>query len=226
MSIATLILGESGTGKSASLRNLDPEKVLLIQVVPKPLPFKSTGWKVIQKDEKGKYSDGNILVTDNADLICNAIMKSKKDIIIIDDYQYIMANEFMRRGSEKGFDKFTEIGVHGWQVVDCASKAHTEKRVYILAHTQSDDLGKIKIKTIGKMVDEKITLEGLFTICLRTQVGGGEYKFSTQNNGSDTVKSPIGLFQESEIDNDLNLVDNAICDYYDIKPKTTQEQEN
>ncbi|MDP8184367.1 ATP-binding protein [Phocoenobacter skyensis] len=226
MSIATLILGESGTGKSASLRNLDSEKVLLIQVVPKPLPFKSTSWKPLKKDKETGLLTGSVFVTDNPEQICNAIMKSEKDIIIIDDYQYIMANEFMRRGSEKGFDKFTEIGVHGWQVVDCASKAHSEKRVYILAHTQSDDLGKIKIKTIGKMVDEKITLEGLFTICLRTQVSGGEYKFSTQNNGSDTVKSPIGLFQESEIDNDLNLVDNAICDYYDIKPQTTSEQEN
>ncbi|MDG6880979.1 Uncharacterised protein [Phocoenobacter uteri] len=224
MSIATLILGESGTGKSASLRNLDPEKVLLIQVVPKPLPFKSTEWKVIKKDENGKYSDGNILVTDNVNLICNAIMKSRKDIIIIDDYQYIMANEFMRRGSERGFDKFTEIGIHGWQVVDCAINACPDKRIYLLAHTQTDDLGKTKLKTIGKMVDEKIVLDGLFTICLRTQVSSGEYKFSTQNNGSDTVKSPIGLFQESEIDNDLNLVDNAICDYYDIKPQTPEQE--
>ncbi|MCR1838709.1 ATP-binding protein [Pasteurella caecimuris] len=216
MSIATLILGESGTGKSTSLRNLDPKKTLLIQSIHKPLPFRPKGWQIFD----GKK--GNIFVTDNADEICHYMAKTRRDIIVIDDYQYIMANEFMRRGTEKGYDKFTDIGVNAWKVCDLATKLPPNKRVYILAHTQSDDFGRVKIKTIGKMLDEKITLEGMFTICLRTQVKDGMYQFTTQNNGSDTVKSPMGLFEHPVIDNDLAEIDRIICDYYSISPTEQQ----
>ncbi|HHF5434777.1 ATP-binding protein [Haemophilus influenzae] len=217
MSIATLILGESGTGKSTSLRNFNPEKTLLIQVIQKPLPFRPKGWQIYNKEAR----KGNIVVTDNADQICRIIEKTGSEIIVIDDYQYIMANEFMRRGTEKGYDKFTDIGVNAWKVCDLATKLPPNKRVYILAHTQSDDYGRTKIKTIGKMLDEKITLEGMFTICLRTAVKDGMYQFSTQNNGSDTVKSPMGLFDKPFIDNDLALIDGIICDYYGISRDET-----
>lgn len=210
MSIATLILGESGTGKSTSLRNLDPKKTLLVQIIQKPLPFRPKGWQVFD----GRT--GNIFITDNANGICDIIARTRREIIVIDDYQYLMANEFMRRGTEKGYDKFTDIGVNAWKVCDLATKLAPNKRVYILAHTQSDEFGRTKIKTIGKMLDEKITLEGMFTICLRTQVKDGSYQFSTQNDGKDTVKSPMGLFDKPLIDNDLAAIDNIICDYYDI----------
>ena len=216
MSIATLILGESGTGKSTSLRNFDPKKTLLIQSIHKPLPFRPKGW---QQCEKGK--GGNIFTTDNAEQICKAMVRAPQDIIVIDDYQYIMANEFMRRGMEKGFDKFTDIGMNAWKICDLAAKLPPHKRVYILSHTQNDDYGRTKIKTIGKMLDEKITLEGMFTICLRTAVKDGVYQFSTQNNGSDTVKSPMGLFDKLFIDNDLALIDGIICDYYGISQDET-----
>lgn len=217
MSIATLVLGESGTGKSTSLRNFDPVDTLLIQSIHKPLPFRSVDWKIHSTDTP----EGNIFITDNADQICNVMAKTKRNIIVIDDYQYIMANEFMRRGKEKGYDKFTDIGFNGWKIFDLATKLPPEKRVYILAHTQNDDFGRTKIKTIGKMLDEKITLEGIVTICLRTHVADGKYLFSTQNNGSDTVKSPMGLFDSDLIDNDLKAVDDAICEYWGI-PQSTQ----
>lgn len=220
MSIATLILGESGTGKSTSLRNLDPAKTLLIQVISKPLPFRSQDWQYFDKNNN---QSGNIFISDNANRICQIMQKTQRDIIVIDDFQYLMANEFMRRASEKGYDKFTEIGLHAWQIFDLAGKLDHNKRVYILAHTQSDELGKTKIKTIGKMLDEKVTLEGIVTICLRTQVSDGRYSFATQNNGNDTTKSPIGLFDQSHIDNDLAFVDSQICDYWGIH---TQPQEN
>lgn len=225
MSITTLILGESGTGKSTSLRNLDPAKTLLIQVIPKPLPFRSTEWQYFDKTKK----TGNIFVSDNAERICQAMQKTPREIIIIDDFQYLMANEFMRRASERGYDKFTEIGLHAWQIFDLAGKLSHHKRVYILSHTQNDELGKTKIKTIGKMLDEKITLEGIVTICLRTQVSDGRYSFSTQNNGNDTTKSPMGLFEQHYIDNDLKLVDDAICEYWGIETSSnpqTNQQEN
>lgn len=221
MSIATLILGESGTGKSTSLRHLDPTKTLLIQSIHKPLPFRSSEWKIFDKQQSPK---GNIFITDNANEICHIMTKTQRNIIVIDDYQYIMANEFMRRGNEKGYDKFTEIGVNAWKVFDLSTRLHPDKRVYILAHTETDNFGKTKIKTIGKMLDEKITLEGMVTVCLRTQVSDGDYSFTTQNNGSDTVKSPIGLFEQQQIPNDLKFVDDTICEYWGIEQHTGEEK--
>ena len=221
MSIATLILGQSGTGKSTSLRNLNPQHVLLIQVIKKPLPFRSPNWTYITPDNK----KGSILVSDNPKFIIDVINGSKRPIIIIDDFQYVMANEFMRRNTEKSFDKFTEIGRNAWDVFNAAINAHDHKRVYLLSHTEEDNQGKTKIKTIGKMLDEKITLEGMVTICLQTSVINEQYIFQTKNNGNSTVKAPMGLFEEDHLENDLNEVDMAICEYYNIpnpqvKPNT------
>ncbi|MCU4521975.1 MULTISPECIES: ATP-binding protein [Acinetobacter] len=219
MSIATLILGQSGTGKSASLRNLNPQHVLLIQVIKKPLPFRSPNWTYITPDNK----QGSILVSDNPQFIINVINGSKRPIIIIDDFQYVMANEFMRRSTEKSFDKFTEIGRNAWDVFNAAINAHDHKRIYLLSHTEEDSQGKTKIKTIGKMLDEKITLEGMVTICLQTSVINDQYIFQTKNNGSSTVKAPMGLFEDDHLENDLNEVDTAICEYYNI-PALSQQQ--
>ncbi|WP_333669730.1 ATP-binding protein [Acinetobacter guillouiae] len=219
MSIATLILGQSGTGKSTSLRNLNPKHVLLIQAIKKPLPFRSAGWVYWSPENQG----GSILVTDNPHKIIDAINKTKRQIIIVDDFQYVMANEFMRRSVERGFDKFTEIGRNAWDVFNGSINAHEHKRVYILSHTEESD-GKTKIKTIGKMLDEKITLEGMVTICLQTAVTNDQYIFQTKNNGNSTVKSPMGLFESEHIDNDLNIVDRSICEYYGIPAPLYQSQ--
>ena len=208
MSIATLILGQSGTGKTTSLRNFDPNEVLLIQAVKKPLPFKSKDWKPLTSE------GGSIYVCDNAQKICNVLEKTTRKIIIIDDNQYIMANEFMRRASEKSFDKFTEIAHNMWSIFNKASALPDDVRVYILSHTEESENGKSKIKTIGKLLDEKITLEGLVTICLQTQVINEQHVFLTKNNGQNTVKSPIGLFETDHIENDLKAVDDAIVEYF------------
>lgn len=213
MSTATLILGESGTGKSTSMRNLDPARTLLIQMVKKPLPFRSADWK---RFDKTACPGGNIFLSDNAQTICGLMQKTRRDIIVIDDFQYLLANEYMRRSEEKGFDKFSDIGRHAWDVLTMANNLPDHVRVYILGHTQSDEFGRVKIKTIGKLLDEKITVEGMFSIVLRTQVRDGEYLFSTKNNGLDTVKSPIGLFADDLIPNDLAAVDTAICEYYEL----------
>lgn len=210
MSYATLILGQSGTGKSTSLRNLDPNKVLLIQAISKPLPFRSADWKPIGKD------GGTVFVCDNANTIVRAMEKTDREIIIIDDFQYILANEFMRRAGEKSFDKFTDIGRNAWHIFDTATKLQANKRIYILAHTQENEYGDTRIKTIGKLCDEKIVLEGMVTTVLQTTVINQQYKFLTQNNGKNTVKSPMGMFDNEHIDNDLALVDKTICDYYGI----------
>lgn len=210
MSIATLVLGQSGTGKSTSLRNLNPDDVLLIQSIKKPLPFRSKDWKQLTQD------GGSIYVCDNAEKIINVMNKCARPIIIIDDLQYIMANEFMRRSAERGFDKFTEIGKKTWDIFNAASQLSDDKRVYMLSHTEESESGRSKIKTIGKMLDEKITLEGMVTICLQTAIINEQFVFMTKNNGQNTVKSPIGLFESEHIDNDLKAVDDAICEYFGI----------
>lgn len=209
MSIATMILGESGTGKSTSLRNLDPAQTLLIQAVKKPLPFRTNEWKHIA-------DGGNVYVSDQSDSIIKAMNKTRRNVIVIDDYQYILANEFMRRSEERGFDKFSDIGRHAWDILMAASSLPDNVRVYILGHTQSDDKGNVRAKTIGKMLDDKITVEGLFSIVLKTVVQNGNYLFSTRNNGSDTVKTPMQMFDNEFVENDLSKIDKRICEFYEI----------
>lgn len=213
MSITTMILGESGTGKSASLRNLSAAETLLIQAVKKPLPFKSREW---MRFDKEAAPTGNIFMTDHHDTIIKLMTKTRRKVIVLDDFQYILANEFMRRTDERGFDKFTEIGKHAWDIITAAAQLPDDMRVYILSHTETTDSGRVKIKTIGRMLDEKITLEGMVTICLRTVLRDGQYFFSTRNNGSDTTKSPMGLFADDLIENDLAAVDAAISEYYSL----------
>lgn len=211
MSIAAFILGESGTGKSTSMRSMNPAETLLIQAIKKPLPFRSSVWKYLSKE------GGNILVCDQSAQIIAAMHKTQRQIIVIDDFQYILANEFMRRTDERGFDKFTDIGRHAWDILCAASSLPDHVRVYILSHTETSESGRVKAKTIGRMLDEKITIEGMFSIVMRTSIINGQYLFSTKNNGSDTVKTPLGLFDADHIDNDLAAVDAAIVDYYQLQ---------
>ena len=216
MSITTMVLGESGTGKTTSLRNLDPVHTLLIQMVKKPLPFRSSDWKPATKE------GGTVFVTDSSATICEAMKRTKKEVIVIDDFQYLLANEFMRRVTDVetgngAFAKYNEIARHAWDVLMAASSLPDNKRVYILSHTSTDDFGKTKIKTIGKLLDEKIVMEGLVTIVLKTVVQNGNYLFSTKNSGADTVKSPLGLFDDELIENDLSVVDSSIFNYYGLQ---------
>lgn len=210
MSIATIVMGDSGTGKSTAMRNMSPADTLLIQAVKKPLPFRSPDWKPIQEQ-------GNIIVTADWQKIIAACRKTQRKVIVIDDFQYLLATEFMNRATETGFQKFTDLALHAWEVFTAVNNLPDDVRVYILSHTQTDDMGHTKFKTLGKLLDEKITVEGLFSIVLKTHVDAGRYQFRTQNNGSDTVKSPMGLFDSATIDNDLAAVDAAICEYYGIE---------
>lgn len=218
MSTSTLILGPSGSGKSTAMRNLDPANTLLIQVVRKPLPFRTKDWRYFDRETNPA---GNVFVTDQWDGITKLAGKTKRKVVVVDDFQYVLANEFMRRSEERGFDKFTDIGRHAWEVITALTNLPDDVRVYVLSHTQEDDNGRVKMKTIGKMLDEKITPEGLFTIVLRAGTADGQFYFTTRNNGSDTTKAPIGLFDSDRIDNDLAAVDAAICEYYGI----TNEQQ-
>lgn len=208
-----LILGESGCGKSTSMRNLNPDDCFIIQPIRKMLPFRNS-FKQMSKE------GGQIKVTDNTAIVIKMIdgaVKLGKKMIIIDDFQYIMANEFMRRSKEKSYDKFNDIGFNAWSVINHAQAVKSDIRVYFMSHVETDMNGKTKIKTIGKMLDEKITLEGMFTIVLGASVSDGNYTFTTQNGGNDTLKSPMGMFESLQIDNDLQMIDDTIVEYYNLE---------
>lgn len=203
MGIPVMILGESGSGKSSSMRNFAPNEIGIINVGKKPLPFRSQ-IKPFNSDNYAKIVD--------------VMQKAKAKSIVIDDCQYLMANEFMRNAKVTGFQKFTDIALNFWSLVQIViDQLPDDVIVYFLGHIERDANGNEKFKTIGKMLDEKITIEGLFTIVLKTVVSDGKYQFSTQTNGMDTVKSPLGMFSEPLIENDLKMVDETIRDYYNIK---------
>lgn len=212
MSIATLILGNSGSGKSTSLRELPPEKTLLIQCIKKPLPFRAKGWK----QKLNWKAEGNIVQTSDPVLIEKCMRSSTQEIVVIDDYQSVMVSELMNRSSEKGYDKFTDIGKNAWNIFNAAGALAEHRRVYILAHTQTDEFGNVRMKTVGKLVDQHIVPEGFFTIVLRTEVVNGNYVFSTQTNGQDCCKSPVGMFSDRHIPNDLSEVDKTVVNFYEL----------
>ena len=203
MAVAILVLGQSGTGKSYSMKEFREDEVCLISVQKALLPFRKKFTETVVTD---KYND-----------IIRTMKATKKKVIVIDDTQYLMCNEFMRRATEKGYDKFTEIAQNFWSlVVQEVNGLPADTIVYLLCHTATDENGVEKMKTIGKLVDEKITPEGLFTIVLKTAVSDGQYYFITQNNGKDTVKSPEGMFSTYAINNDLKYVDEKIRNYYEL----------
>lgn len=207
MAILVMILGESGTGKSASLRNFNKEDLAVVNVIGKPLPFRSKGFETINSDDYTK--------------IRNFIKLTDKKTIVIDDAQYLMANEYMRRAKETGYQKFTDIGQNFWNLMNYCRQLPDDVIVYFLQHTEtSADGSTTKAKTIGKMLDEKISLEGMCTIVLRTSVEDGVYSFTTHNSGQDTVKSPVGMFEPDLIPNDLKIVDGHIREYYGITTET------
>lgn len=200
MANIVLILGESGTGKSTSLRNFAPDDVAYVNVSGKALPFRNT------------FTD--TLVSTDYTAISRFIKGTDRKVIVVDDAQYIMAFQYMHRIRENGWDKFNDIQNDFFKIIEDAKGLAEDKIVYFLSHIETKEDGRQKIKTIGKMLDEKITIEGLFTIVLKTYVADGKYYFVTQNSGNDTVKSPIDMFTSITIDNDLKYVTEKIRNYY------------
>ena len=201
MAILCMLYGQSGTGKSTSLRNFKEDELAVINVSGKPLPFRT------------KLKTYN---TDNYQKIMNAMKQTERKSIVIDDATYLMVNEFMRTAKQTGYQKYTDMACSFNNLIDFAATLPDDVIVYFMGHSDQADDGREHFKTIGKMLDNYVTLEGKFTIVLKAVVQDGKYLFSTQNNGQDTVKSPMGLFESNLIDNDLKFVDNAIREYWSI----------
>ena len=200
-----LIMGESGTGKSTSMRNCDPATTAVVNPVGKPLPF------------KGKFTMLNSEVESRK--ICK-FMKEQvaagKKLLVIDDFQYILSVPYMNRIKENGWDKWNDFGANYFEIIEVCKELPDDVVVAYMTHTETLENGVTTIKLIGKLLREKITIEGLFTIVLRTGVNEGKYYFYTQNSGKDTVKSPMGMFPAYAIDNDLNYVADKIRNFYEV----------
>ena len=212
MGIPVLILGYSGSGKTRSIKRMDPEVTGVFMVEKPRLPFRET-FKVVKN---AGYPQ-----------IMAALRSPTMKSYVIDDSQYLLVNEFFDKVNVKGYEKFTEIALNfrnliHWVNVGCPD----DVIVYFLHHIQTDDLtGRIKAKTIGKMLDEKLTVEGCFDIVLKTEPNQDGWWFRTHTTGNDPVKTPEDMFTDDLIPNDLALVDATIRDYYGMEPVANNKKE-
>ena len=207
MAIPVLILGESGSGKSCSLRNFEPEELGIFNVASKPLPFR----KKLPVVNKANYK-----------IIEKALQKPSRKVYVIDDSQYLMAFEMFDKAKETGYSKFTDIALDFRNLIQfIVSAVPDDVIVYFLHHTEQTDTGKIKAKTSGKMIDNQLTMEGLFSIVLLCTTDGKKHSFITQSDGYTTCKSPMDMFP-LDIENDLKLVDETIRKYYAFESEDNQ----
>ena len=214
MAIPVLVMGRSGAGKTYSLKNFEPNEVGIVSVEKGRLPFKSN-LKVVRIPAYEKSENATSMAQANLAKyawLMGVIQKSKTKAVVIDDSQYLMANELFDRANEKGYDKFTNMAANFRNLIHFINELpEDDKIVYFLHHTETDTDGREKVKTIGKMLDEKLCVEGCFDIVIYC----ADHKFYTQSNGQSTAKSPEDMF-ELEIPNDLKFVDDSIRNYYQL----------
>ena len=218
MAIPVLILGESGTGKSASLRNFQPDEIGLVNVEGKPLPFRSDIKSVESKD---------------FDEIASICRKAKANAVFVDDFGYAITDFYVRNclddetAKKDQFEVYKKLAAKVYKFFETVKHdGNPNKIIYIVMHVERDNFGDIQPLTVGKLLNEKIKIVGKVTICFLSHVSGGTYTFIT--NGTTPAKSPIGMFAETEVDNDLKAIDAVIRDYYGLqgladKPKGGDE---
>lgn len=217
MGNSVLILGNSGTGKSTAVRTLPPEETFIINVVGKMLPFKGASKKY--KEANKENPTGNYFVTDKQATIgalLEKINNNRPEIkyLVIDDWNYALTSDFMGSALQKGYEKFSVLALNAWSVLEKIKNLRDDLIVFIMMHTDIKDDGMAKPRTIGKMLDEKVCIEGLFTNILHSHVVDGEYFFITNHDGHHLAKTPLGMFNEKKISNDLLLVANTLNAYF------------
>ncbi len=201
MGVPVLVLGSSGSGKSTSMRNFEESEIGIFNVAGKPLPFR----KKLPKVDNATYA-----------AIYKVLNEPKLKKYVIDDSQYLMAFESFDHAKETGYGKFTNMALNFRNLIDFViRRTPADCIVYMLHHTELSEDGKLKAKTLGKMLDNQLTVEGLFSIVLLCQVEGSEHYFITNSDGSNPAKSPMDMF-EMKIENDLKFVDTTIREYYEI----------
>ena len=209
MGVSVLILGYSGSGKSTSLRNFEANEVAIYNVASKPLPFR----KKLPMLNHAMYNQ-----------IHDGLMKNKRHAYVIDDANYLMAFQNFAMAKQSGYGKFTDMAVNFERLLEAANHTDENTIVYFMMHPDTDENGRIKPKTIGKMLDNQLTVEGMFPIVLMCDKDDAGYHFVTKSMGADPVKAPMGMFSEDRIDNDLKMVDSTIRDYYDMAPLSAQKE--
>lgn len=209
-SVPVLLIGQSGSGKSTSLRNFKGDEVAVVNVLGKPLPFKSD-------IKAGKCDDYATIL--------KAIANTQKKTIVIDDANYLITNEFMNKSSVKGFDKYNEMGNNFFNLINGIKNIKGGKTVYLIMHEDTDENGYVKPKTIGKLLDDKVNIQGMFTICIRSMFDNGNYIFRLKTNGQDCVKTPFGMFEEESMENDLKAFDEVVREYYELDKEENQQVE-
>ena len=211
MAILVMVYGQSGTGKSTSFRNFEPEDVSIINVSGKPMPFRKR-LPVCSSNDYGQ--------------IVSWLPTIQTPSIVIDDATYLMVDEFMRNAKVTGYQKYTDMALNFNNLIEYARMLPPDKIIYFIGHSEQADDGREHFKTIGRMLDNYVTLEGKFSIVLKTIIKDGKYYFATHNSGQDTVKSPLEMWDEDLIPNDLKLVDLRIREYYGICGLSKTLQEN
>ena len=217
---AVLVLGDSGSGKSTAIRTLPPEETFIINVLGKALPFRGSNklYTITSKENP----EGNMMVSDSAERIVQiikAISDRKTNIkyLVIDDCGYVMMNAFLRKAMQKGYDKFTELAQDYDSIIQAIKNTRHDLFVFMIMHIDIDSHGNTKPKTVGKMTDGIVCIEGHFTSVLHTLVRDGSYKFVTNNDGCHMSKTPMGAFEQL-IDNDFLFVANVLKDYFEGEP--------
>ena len=212
MGVAVLVLGASGSGKSASMRNFKENDVRILNVASKPLPFRNVN--KLKKADKATYA-----------MIKGAVKSGQTLSYVVDDAQYLMAFESFDKINETGYAKFSAMAKNYEDMLRTVQEdTSPDTIVYILQHIDKDEDGNIKAKTLGKMLDQQLTIEGLFSIVLLAKAEERRHFFVTQSDGTNPCKSPMGMFDEIEIDNDLKMVDDTIREYYGMKKADAPKQ--
>lgn len=202
MGVAVLVLGDSGSGKSTSLRNFEPDEIGIFNVMGKPLPFR----KKLPRADHAMYGT-----------IQQALSANKLRAYVIDDAGYLMQLENFRRIKESGYTKFSEIARNFESVIEWATQTDGDTVVYIMMHIDRDADGRMKPRTVGKMIDEKFCIEGACPIVLQSTIHDGKHVFVTKGDGFNAAKAPMDMLPDV-MDNDLKAVDTAIREYWDMKP--------
>ena len=208
-SVPVLLIGASGSGKSTSLRNFKGDEVAVVNVLGKPLPFKTD-------IKAGKCDDYATIL--------KAIADTKKKTIVIDDANYLITNEFMNKSSVKGYDKYNDMANNFWNLINGIKNIEGGKTVYLIMHEDTDENGNVKPKTIGKLLDDKVNIQGMFTICIRSMFDNGNYIFRLKTNGQDCVKTPFGMFEQETMENDLKEFDKVVREYYELDKESEDKE--